>query len=355
MAKKILKRYLSYILVGFIVLICLWGFIFHPEKIAQGVFKGLLLSGQKVIPSLFPFMVFSSCVSKTWVFHSLSKKIEKLTKKIFKVSGVGFSSILLGFLGGYPVGAKSVNDIYSRGLITKNEACRLFCWCSNPSPAFVISAVGVFMFSSYKSGIILYLSSVLSAFVIGFCTRFFEDGKNTDTTYPVFSQPKNIFTSSVSETSETILGICGWLLTFCSISALIEVMIPQKTAMTFINCISEVTFGCETASAEGLSLPIISAILGFGGFAVIFQILTYMKNCGLSLRVFICIKALNGALNAFFCSVLMRIFPESTTVSATIIAGNQIFSLSHSIITALFLIIMCTVFVLEVDNKRKMC
>lgn len=355
MAKKILKRYLSYVLIGFMVLICLWGLIFHPEKIAQGVLKGLLLAGQKVIPSLFPFMVFSSCISKTRMFHSISYKIEKLTKKIFKISGVGFSSILLGFLGGYPVGAKSVNDIYSRGLITKNEACRLFCWCSNPSPAFVISAVGVFMFASYKSGIILYISSVLSAFVIGFCTRFFEDDKGCDISTPLFIQPKNIFTDSVSETSETTLGICGWLLTFCSISALVEVLIPQKTAMTFINCISEVTFGCETASAEGLPLPIISAILGFGGFAVIFQILTYMKSCGLSLRVFICIKALNGALNAFFCSVLMRIFPESTTVSATITAGNQVFSLSNSIITGLFLIIMCTVFVLEVDNKRKMC
>ncbi len=355
MAKKISEKILSYIPVGFIAFICLWGFIFHPEKIAQGVLKGLILSSEKVIPSLFPFMVFASCISKTSLFHFISSKSEKLTRKIFKIPGVGFSSILLGFLGGYPVGAKGVSDIYSRGLISKNEAQRLFCWCSNPSPAFVISAVGVFMLSSYKSGIILYVSTLLSAFVIGLCTRFFKDDSYTDIRPPVFTQPKNIFTDAVSETSETTLKICGWLLTFCSISSLVEIFIPQKGALVFINCISEVTFGCENAEAEGLGLPIIAAILGFGGFAVIFQILTYMKNCGLKPIFFICVKVLNGALNAFFCSVLMKIFPQSTTVSATISAGNQIFPLSHSIITGVILLIMCTVFVLEVDNKRKMC
>ncbi len=355
MAEKVLKKLLNYIPIGCIALICLWGFIFHPEKIAQGVLRGLVLSAEKVIPSLFPFMVFASCISKTSLFHLISSKSEKITQKIFKVSGVGFSSILLGFLGGYPVGAKGVNDIYFRGLITKNEAQRLFCWCSNPSPAFVISAVGVFMLSSYKSGIILYVSSFLSAITIGFCTRFFHNDTINESPITVFTQPKNIFTDSVSETSETTLKICGWLLTFCSISSLVEILIPQKGVLVFIQCISEVTFGCENAVAENLSLPLVAAILGFGGFAVIFQILTYMKNCDLPLRVFLCIKALNGALNAFFCSILMRAFPQSTTVSATITAGNQIFPLSHSIITGVILLIMCTVFVLEVDNKRKMC
>ncbi len=355
MAKNYCKRIAKHIPLGIVVLICLWGFIFHPEKIAHGVLKGLILCGEKVVPSLFPFMVFASCVSKTSLFHLISLKAEKITRKIFRISGVGFSSILLGFLGGYPVGAKSVNDIYSQGLITENEARRLFCWCSNPSPAFVISAVGVFMFSSYKSGIILYVSSVLSAFVIGFCTRFFADKNENNARHTIFSQPKNIFTDSVSETGETTLGICGWLLTFCAISALAEILIPQKGALVFTKCIAEVTSGCETAAAEGLSLPLAGAILGFGGFAVIFQILTYMKNCGFHLRVFICIKLLNGALNAFFCSVLMKIFPQSISVSATITAGNRIFPISHSIITAVILLIMCTVFILEVDNKRKIC
>ena len=355
MVKNGIKKYLKYIPVGCIVLICLWGFIAYPEKIAEGVRKGLVLSAEKIIPSLFPFMVFSSCISKTSFFHLISSKAEKIAQKFLGISGIGFSSILLGFLGGYPVGAKGVSDLYSAGHITKNEAQRLFGWCSNPSPAFVISAIGVFTLYSYKMGIILYLSSVLSAFSIGLFSRFFKDSP-TDYIYsPVFIQSKNIFTEAVSETSETILKICGWLLTFCSISSLIEAVVPYNGLLIFINCISEVTSGCENAVTESLSLPVISAILGFGGFAVIFQVYTYMKNCGIPLRFFICIKALNGALNAFFCSVLMKIFPQSVTASTTITAGNQVFPVSNGIITGIILLIMCTVFVFEVDNKRRMC
>ncbi len=355
MAKKFQARLFKYMFTGIIALICLWGFLFHPEKISDGVLRGLNLSVEKVIPSLFPFMVFASCISKSELFYQISSKAEKVTRPLMGISGMGFSSILLGFLGGYPVGAKAVSDIYSRGLITKNEAQRLFCWCSNPSPAFVVSAVGVFMLSSYKRGLILYASALLSAFTIGFCSRFFK-GNDVDNIRPtVFIQPESIFTKAVSETGETVFKICGWLLTFCSISALTEIFIPPKNARLFVKCISEVTLGCENAAAADLGLPVIAAILGFGGFAVIFQIITYLKNCGIPLRVFICVKALNGALNGFFCSLLMKIFPESTTVYATISVGNEMFSVSHSVLTGIILLIMCTVFVIEVDNKRRMC
>ncbi len=355
MAKKMLKKLTAYVPQVIIISMCLWGFIFHPEKIGNSISKGLILTAEKVIPSLFPFMVFASCFSKTYIFHFLSMKAEKITRKIFKISGIGFSAILLGFLGGYPVGPKAVSDAYKKELISESEAQRLFLWCSNPSPAFVISAVGVFMFSSYKSGIILYISSLLSAFVTGFFTRFFADADAEKTKPGLFSPSQNIFMNSVSETGETMLGICGWLLTSCAIASLAELFIKPKGVLTFINCITEVTSACETASNLLLPLPVVSAILGFGGLAVIFQILTYMKDCKVPVRIFICTKILNGALSAFFCSALLKIFPQSTPVYATITDSNHILPISHNILTAVILLIMCLVFVLEVDNKRKLC
>ena len=355
MIKKTFKKLTVYIPQIFIIVICLWGFIFHPEKIGNGVSKGLILTAQKIIPSLFPFMVFASCLSKTYFFHLLSVKLEKVTRKIFRISGIGFSAVLLGFLGGYPVGAKAVADAYKQELISEDEAGRLFIWCANPSPAFVISAVGVFMFSSYRCGIILYVSSLMSALVMGFFTRFFADTKTETPKAPSFSPARNIFVNSVSETGETLLGICGWLLTSCAISALSELLIRKKGVLTFINCITEVTSACEIASDISLPLPVVSAILGFGGFAVILQILTYMKTCKVPVRIFICTKILNGALSAFFCSVLLKIFPQSAPVYATITYSDHVLPISHNILTAVILLIMCLVFVLEVDNKRKLC
>ena len=300
-------------------------------------------------------MVFAACFSKTALFRFVSSKADKITQRLFRASGVGFTSVVLGLLGGYPIGAKGVNDAFSRGLITQNEAARLFCWCSNPSPAFVISAVGILMLSSYKSGVLLFASTTLSALTIGFFTRFFAEEKTTINQPPVLCREKNIFTRSVSETGEAMLRICSWVLTFSSISALSDAIVPKAGARTFLNCIAEVTSACKTAYEENLSLPLIGAILGFGGLGVIFQIYDYMKSCGLKLRVFLCVKLLNGALTAFYCSVLMKLFPQSTTASVTLSIGNQAIQLSHSIATAIILLITCTVFIIEVDNKRKLC
>ena len=356
MVKKFFVRYFRHIPVCALLIVCLWGFIFYPEKIAQGVTRGITLCVETVIPALFPFMVFASCFAKTALFHFISSKADKITQRLFKVSGVGFTSVVLGLLGGYPIGAKGVNDAFSRGLITQNEAARLFCWCSNPSPAFVISAVGVLMLSSYKSGVLLFASTTLSALTIGFFTRFFTDcEKPYNQRALVFRKEKNIFTRSVSETGKSMLGICGWVLTFSAISALSDAIVPEAGARTFLNCIAEVTAACKTAYEENLSLPLIGAILGFGGLGVIFQIYEYMKSCGLKLRVFLCVKLLNGALAAFYCSLMMKLFPQSTTASVTLSIGNQAIQLSHSIATAIILLITCTVFIIEVDNKRKLC
>lgn len=355
MTKKILKKTVVYISAIAIIIIFLQAFIFHPKAIADAVIEGLRLCAEKVIPSLFPFMVFSSVISKTALFHNISRRAEKITQKILRISGIGFSSVVLGFLGGYPVGAKNVYDLYNKKLISENEARRLFCWCSNPSPAFVISAVGVFMLSSYKSGIILYASTLLSAFVIGFVSRFFADNTHTYEKRPQFLQPKSIFTDSVAETGEAMLGICGWLLTFCSIISVIELYTTQNSSVILIKSIAEVTSGCQNAADNNLSLPLIAAVLGFGGFAVIFQIAGYMKAIGLPMKHFVCTKILNGALNAFFCSVLMKIFPQVTPAAANISVGKHIFPISNTIITAVILLIMCTVFILEVDNKKKLC
>mgnify|MGYP007069437717 CR=1 FL=1 len=55
----------------------------------------------------------------------LGRLLEGLMRPLFHVSGACASAFALGFIGGYPVGAKTAISLYENGMCTKTEAERL--------------------------------------------------------------------------------------------------------------------------------------------------------------------------------------------------------------------------------------
>ncbi len=338
-----------------LILISLVCLLVFPKEIAEGVKKGLCLSGESVIPALFPFMILSAYISASPYSLYFSKKTDKFARSLFNISGAGLTAVLLGILGGYPIGAKTAEDFYMRKVLSKNDTHRTLSWCVNPSPAFVITAVGTFMLGNTKSGVIMYISILLSSFTIGLFMRFTGDKEEAvsfyDTITPIDS--KSIFVNSVASASKSMLAICGWVIFFSAVCAGLDAVTDNKSFTLFVKALAEVTTGCENAVNEGISVPLICALLGFGGFAVIFQIAPYLQNCAYHIKLFICWRAITGALSAFYCSILLKIFPQTQAVSQTILSGSTEITLSHSIGASAVLLLTCIVLILEVDNKRK--
>ena len=354
-----MKRFSSLLIKNILTLIivCAIGvcLIIYPKNTANGIKNGFLLLGNNLIPALFPFMVLSSYISGSSIAEMTSKVFEKLFKKIFRTSGYGVIPFILGSLGGYPVGAKTVCEFYENGKISKNDANRLLYWCINPSPAFLITAVGTYMLGNTKSGFILYFSCILSSLTIGFFCRFIS----TNELFPIETQQwkakESIFVKSVSKGSEGMLAICGWVLTFCVLASLCDALNLPYSLSYIIKSVGEVTTGCKNAISSGLSLPVIAGISGFGGFAVICQCASYSSICKVEMKYLICSRLINAALSGIFCSALLKIFPQCENVSVVIGTSTATFTLYHSIGASIILIIMCALLILEVDNRKKMC
>lgn len=354
-----MKRFSSVLIKNIITLIivCAIGvcLIIHPKNTAEGIKNGFLLLGNNLIPALFPFMVLSSYISGSSVAELISKLFEKPFNFIFKTSGYGIIPFILGALGGYPVGAKTVCEFYENGKIPQNDAQRLLYWCINPSPAFLITAVGTFMLGNIKSGFILYFSCILASLTIGFFCRFLSNGE----IYPIENKPlkskESVFVKSVSKGSEGMLSICGWVLTFCVLASLCDALNLPYSLSYIIKSVGEVTTGCKNAVASGLSLPIIAGISGFGGFAVICQCASYSTSCKVKMKYLLCSRFINSALSGIYCSLLLKLFPQSENVSVVIGSASTAFTLYHSIGASIILMIMCVLLILEVDNRKKMC
>lgn len=347
----ILKNILTLIIVSAIG-VCL---IIYPNATTDGIKKGFLLLGNNLIPSLFPFMVLSSYVSQSNIAEIISKFFEKPFNWFFKTSGYGIIPFILGFLGGYPVGAKTVVEFYENGKISQNDACRLLYWCINPSPAFAITAVGTFMLGNITSGLFIFISCLLSSLTLGFFTRFISNNEIFEINTLQKANKENLFVKSVAKGSEGMFSVCGWVLTFCVLSALCGVLNIPSTISTIINSVGEVTTGCKNAAASGLSLPVIAGILGFGGFAVICQCATYSAICKVHIKYLICSRLINSAISAIYCSLLCNFFPQAENVSVTMNVNGINLTLYHSISATIILLIMCALLILEVDNHKKVC
>ena len=354
-----MKRFSSLFLKNIVtlVIVCAIGvcLVIYPSKTAEGIKNGFLLLGNNLIPALFPFMVLSSFVSESNIAEFISRFFEKAFKLIFKTSGYGIIPLLLGFLGGYPVGAKIISEFYYNKKISQNDAARLFFWCINPSPAFAITAVGTFMLNNTQMGLILYFSCLLSSLTVGFFCRFISNDEVLSIRKSNPNKKENSFVKSVTKGSEGMFAICGWVLTFCVLISLCDALKLPYSISTIIKSVGEVTTGCKSAIYTGLSLPVIAGILGFGGFAVICQCASYCTLCKVKIKFFICSRIINAALCAIYCSLILKLFPQSEVTGVVI--GTSLYSLTlyHSIGATIILLIMCVVLILEVDNRKKIC
>ena len=141
--------------------------LFFPDVSAAAAREGVTLCLQTVLPSLFPFFVLSSLLVQSDVPRLLSRAMAGVMYPLFGVSGAGASALILGLLGGYPVGARTVAELYGRGEIAREEAEQLLAFCNNSGPGFFLGVCGTAVFGSARAGMYLYLIHVGAALVTG--------------------------------------------------------------------------------------------------------------------------------------------------------------------------------------------
>ncbi|MBO4981244.1 MAG: hypothetical protein J6C84_05040 [Lachnospiraceae bacterium] len=102
---------------------------------------GLDLWYEKMIPALLPFMILSGIMIRMGLTEYVTTAVYPALRYTFRVSrNVGYAMIM-GFLCGFPMGAKTVSDLYERDLITPREAEYLLAFCNNIGPVYFVSFV----------------------------------------------------------------------------------------------------------------------------------------------------------------------------------------------------------------------
>lgn len=340
-----------------------------PTESAEGVKEGLQLCTTAVIPSLFPFMTVSAFAVQSGISARLGRIIEPVCRFLFGLPGSCGTVIIMGLIGGFPVGARMAAALYKQGDITKTQFDRLLCFCVNAGPAFIIGTVGVVLIGSMKAGIILYAAQAAASLIIGICTRFFiheTDEKITASSKINRTSIADSFVLSVSDSSKGILSACAYIVLFSAIlnilnacgiipaivdfitPPLLKLGVPYASINALLPAILEVTEGCVLAGKSGLIL--ICLALGWGGFSVHFQIYACTSGIDLKKSRFILCRAIQAILSTAIFILLLKFIPLDIAVSAS--TGNTDAALfSVSPVASIALLIFCMVFLISLPNK----
>lgn len=277
---------------------------------ADAMREGLALCARTVIPSLFPFMVLSELVVKSGASDLLGRLAAPLLRRLFGIRHEAASAVVLGLLSGFPVGARTAAALYEEGQIDSRELAHLLCFCNLPSSAFVTGAIGLSLFGSRDFGRWLYLTTLLSALLVGVGLRFFKKkerlrGTACETATPVKKRRNApaVLTDAVCDSARAMLSVCGFVLFFgtlvaCLARAWSSLSLPKALESALFGFF-EMTGGVACASAvQGRrGMLLCAAIVGWSGLSVHFQIMSLCERCRVSFRPYFLAKAVQGVLN----------------------------------------------------------
>lgn len=288
----------------------------------EAMSEGMRICVSTVIPSLFPFMVFSELLISSGAAELVGRYLGIVPAKIFGLSKEGSAALIIGFLCGFPIGSRSAISLYERGRICKGELLHILSFCNNPSSAFLISAVGVSLFGSQRLGIMLYAAHMFSSCIIGAFGRVYFKKEKRKNEYYVLSKGSgadregfvSAFTGAVSGSAGSVLIICAFVIFFSALVGYLRFFaniagLPEY-AIALLFGFFEMTGGMSAVAQLGGESAILlaAALSGWSGLSVAFQFVGICKEHRFPLKPYFVSKICCALLNVVFVLVMIRFF-----------------------------------------------
>ena len=321
------------------------------DCVAKGVTSGLYLCSNVIIPTLFPLLCLNSFFINTGVVEFFQKHFNKFCKRFFNLSGYFLPIFLISLISSYPVGAFLSNTLYENkkiSLLERNNIALISC---SAGPSFVVLAVGVNILKSFECGVLLLVCHILSSLTVAvLISRRFEFSGSFCASQQKISV-SDALVKGVAAGSNSIISICAYTILFSAIINILSTFLRFTPMFLPLVCTLEVTNACVVLGFEKASLSVICAVLGFGGFSIIFQVSSMLKNNRPPLLRLILVRIFHAAVSFLYCEIGLKFFKITIPVlkSTTPIAGVS----NNNILFPLSLILLAIVFLNFLNNSIK--
>ncbi len=346
------------------------GYLFlYSEKSIHAGREAIAIFANSVLPSLFPFFVLSGILLEMGIVEKLSIIFAPLMKTLFKVSGSGAYPFILSLICGYPLGSKTVCDLYRDSLLKKEESEILLSLCSTPNPIFVVGTLCTSFLNIESAPFIILISLYSGVVLTGIIKSFTYKNVPLSPSKITYRKKQNlllVFASSIKNSILNLGNILAYIMFFMVLISFLDTLILSNLTYlnlpyyissfvtSFIKGLFEMTIGLKSLALNTfLPTPILLSlcvfILSFSGLCINMQCIAFIIKTDLSIKKFMFFKVLQGVVSASICYTLSSFFPfsEKTISLNGAVPKNNI----HLLLWSLFFILALFLFSTLIKEK----
>lgn len=325
----------------------------YPTETLHSSLRGLSIWWQVLFPALFPFFVISELLLGFGIVHFFGKLLDPLMRPLFRLPGIGGFVVTMGYISGYPVGARLTAQLWAQRLVTRAEGERLVAFTTTSDPIFLIGAVSVGFFQNVAVAPILAAAHYGGGLLIGLLMRYHDRGNEKTLNKASIDSGKKTVSATVQgrisrsrisvalramhearlldgrgmgrllqdsvQSALRLMIVVGGLVVFFSVvmemlthAGLVEALaealrllfmgigLPAPLADAGIYGLFEVTLGSRAAGTVGTGLmhqvAIAAWVLSWGGLSVHAQIASLLSRTDLRYKPFIIARFVHGLI-----------------------------------------------------------
>lgn len=281
--------------------VCCAILILDAQNATEGARQGIQLCIYTIVPSIFPFMLLSSFL----LSGNQHSRILSPLARLCRIPEGSEPILLLGLVGGYPVGAKMITAAYHNGWLQKSDAERMLGFCNNAGPAFIFGMAGSIL-NSIPAAASIWVIHISSALLTGILLP----GKASTKI-----KPNSVLNGNVADAMRSsiiaISSVCGWVIIFKTFLYCLSIRMKYADlplVRSLVTGILELSNGITELSliqTPALRYVLAAIFIAFGGFCVMMQTASVVGD--ISLKYYLPGKLFQTAFSILASLVLQTI------------------------------------------------